>query len=204
MKGIILFLLMSLYVFSYDIEEKNSLILNTDGKYYIRDAENPYTGFGIFDNEEKAQEAYKHFLKEKRGVLSDCAACERDMQVRYLLVTGRMNEAEEAAHDLFSGKLHCEEVPNVTYGQFLRSCNQLIADGNTEVLEKASAYCREIRASVVREKIGTGYIGYILLYYSLTDTAKALPFYKKYWHYFEKNKIPPRMTVENKKYKLMP
>ena len=42
---------MSLYVFSYDIEEKNSLILNTDGKYYIRDAENPYTGFGIFENE---------------------------------------------------------------------------------------------------------------------------------------------------------
>ena len=146
--------------------------------------------FYMYCNEEKAQEAYKHFLKEKRGVLSDCVACERDMQVRYLLVTGRMNEAEEAAHDLFSGKLHCEEVPNVTYGQFLRSCNQLIASGNTEVLEKASAYCREIRASVVREKIGTGYIGDILLYYSLTDTAKALPFYKKYWHYFEKNKNP--------------
>lgn len=50
-KYIIVFLLMSLYVFSYDIEEKNSLILNTDGKYYIRDAEKPYTGFGIFDNE---------------------------------------------------------------------------------------------------------------------------------------------------------
>ncbi len=146
--------------------------------------------FYMYCDKEKAKEAYKHFLKEKRGALSDCAACERDMQVRYLLVTGKMNEAEAAAQDLFSGKLHCEEVPNVTYGQFLRSCNQLIATGNTEVLDKAAVYCREIRSSVVLKKIGTGYVGDILLYYSLTDAAKALPFYKKYYNYLEKNKNP--------------
>ena len=146
--------------------------------------------FYMYCDKDKAQESYKHFLKREHSTLSDCPACEKDRQIQYLLVSGKMSEAEEAAHDLFSGKLHCREVPDITYGGFLRSYNQLIAAGNTEVLDKAAVYCREIRRSVVCEKIGTGYVGDILLYYSLTDTAKALSFYKKYYNYLEKNKNP--------------
>lgn len=37
-------------IFSYEIKENQSLILNTDGKYYIRNSEEAFNGIGIFEN----------------------------------------------------------------------------------------------------------------------------------------------------------
>ena len=144
----------------------------------------------IYGDKEAAADAYQRFMQEKRDALSDCPACERDTQIIYLLALGDFEEAEIQAQALFSGKLKCKEVPEVTYGAFLRAYNWKICSGKIVDLEKVQLYCDKIRQAVSRQKIGTEFIGDILLFYALTDTPKALPFYKKYWPYFEENKNP--------------
>lgn len=138
----------------------------------------------------KAEEAYRSFLECKRDSLSDCMACERDTQVQYLLATDQEEEALRQAQDLFERKLTCGEVPEVTYGQMLRFYNIQICDGNTECIQRTADFCEKIRFSVSRKQIGKEYLGDILLYYSLVNPSKALPFYKKYCSYFEENKNP--------------
>ena len=48
-KKIILYCLMVVGVFAY--ESKESLILNTDAKYYKRNEQKPFNGLGLFENE---------------------------------------------------------------------------------------------------------------------------------------------------------
>ena len=65
------------------------------------------------------QEAYKKFLLTKRDAMSDCKACETDMEISYILkVENDTEKALKKAKPIFDGVLNCSEIPHVTYTDF--------------------------------------------------------------------------------------
>ena len=65
------------------------------------------------------QEAYKKFLLTKRDAMSDCKACETDMEISYILKVEKDTEkALKKAKPIFDGVLNCSEIPHVTYTDF--------------------------------------------------------------------------------------
>ncbi|MBQ9984524.1 MAG: hypothetical protein IJP29_08035 [Lachnospiraceae bacterium] len=146
--------------------------------------------FYKFSNWEKADYSYKMFMKCNRDRLSDCIACERDVEIDYLLAVGDIEKALLRAKPLLNRNMTCAEVPEITYGKFLRYYNFQIADGNNEVIEIANEYSDKIRNSITRKKIAQEYQGDVLLNYSLTNPTKGLTYYKRNWGFFEKNRNP--------------
>lgn len=63
-----------------------------------------------------AAESYVTWKKLPRDENSDCHACEADAIVEYLIIIGNDDEALKAAQPIFSGRLSCAEVPEVTHG----------------------------------------------------------------------------------------
>ncbi len=63
-----------------------------------------------------AKEAFNRMLKAGRDNLSDCKACELDFEFKhYLFVEDDLEKALEVIKPVFSGRLRCSEVPDVTY-----------------------------------------------------------------------------------------
>ena len=63
-----------------------------------------------------AKEAFNRMLKAGRDELSDCKACELNFEFRhYLFVEDNLEKALEIIKPVFSGRLYCAEVPDVTY-----------------------------------------------------------------------------------------
>src|SRR5262249_40727006 len=64
-----------------------------------------------------AEEARKHQRAWKRAVRdwnSDCLACERHEQVRYLIFRGKEQRAVEHAGPILRGLMRCAEIPHHT------------------------------------------------------------------------------------------
>lgn len=129
---------------------------------------------------EKAREYYEQFLKQRRDSLSDCHACERNEEVDYLLSIHMYDEAMEKAKDLFSRRLTCTEIPDATYGKFLKYYNQEILAGRMEINEEIQHIVEQLRYSIRTKKLCFEYIGEMLLIYSIFDKAKALAWFKMY------------------------
>src|SRR5262249_53534932 len=66
-----------------------------------------------------AQENYCRWSRSRRGIGSDCPACERSFQVRYLLDAGRPRQALKTAEPLLLERMRCAEVPHSTYARVL-------------------------------------------------------------------------------------
>lgn len=126
-------------------------------------------------DEEKAALAYENFLRCSRDELSDCGACERDTEAYYHMVAGNKEQVMPLVQDLLSRKLSCLEIPDTTYGRLMMFHLLL---GNRE---EAGYYCSMILNTIRRKKLDTGFIGSIILYYSLTDLPEALGLFKKYY-----------------------
>lgn len=133
---------------------------------------------------------YDNFLECERDVLSDCHACERSWEVAYLLERGREEEAKKKAEPLFNATLQCAEVPEMTYGDFLRYYNKKIVQGHLEYVEEAGTICEKLKAGIAIRDVANDFRPDIFMYYTLTAPVKALNYYKKNWNFYEKNRSP--------------
>jgi hypothetical protein len=68
---------------------------------------------------DQALEAWRAGRRLQRDYGADCAACERNDEVRYLLYTGKAEQALATALPLLTGLESCATVPEVTYGNVL-------------------------------------------------------------------------------------
>jgi len=68
---------------------------------------------------EMAEQEFARWMEESRDSISDCAACELNQQVSYLLEKGQVAEALQTARPIFDGQLSCHSVPHSTYAFFL-------------------------------------------------------------------------------------
>ncbi|MCR5723244.1 MAG: hypothetical protein K6G72_12995 [Lachnospiraceae bacterium] len=139
---------------------------------------------------EKEAEGFNNFPKGTRDRLSDCAACDLNSEVEYLLYHGERKAAREKAQKLFSRIMHCSEVPEITYEAFtLDSCKR-IAGGEIVNIEEAEEMCLNYANGIrYRNKAVDGF-GIPMLYYALTGSNKALPWFKKYSTTFESFRGP--------------
>lgn len=149
-------------------------------------------GYNFYEriDKEKAESFYQQFLKCKRDRLSDCEACERDQEVKYLLVSGQKEKALEKAQDLFERRLTCKEVPDITYGRLLQYYNQQMLIGVIEYSDEIHNLQEKLKYSIQSRQICVEYVGDLLLSYSLTNKAKALNWFKKYCDYIENMNNP--------------
>lgn len=69
---------------------------------------------------EEAGAAFKLWRAGKAGAAADCAACRCDRLVLYHVFAEEYAEALKAAKPILSGKLSCEEIPQLTLGRLLR------------------------------------------------------------------------------------
>jgi hypothetical protein len=68
---------------------------------------------------EEARRHQRLWRRAPHGDNDDCAACERDSQIEYLLAVGRAERAVELAEPILQGKLRCAEVPHFTLARLL-------------------------------------------------------------------------------------
>lgn len=158
--------------------------------YSLRTYYSSLFAFYKYIDREKAEESYQHFLKEKRDSLSDCAACERNDEVKYLLNCDDLERARQRAQDLFDGKMSCRQVPEVTYGYFLRYYNLKLCKGARDYEQDALTCCDQVVKAIRFEKLASEFSGDVLLYYSLTNSKKALDWFKQHWSDYESNRNP--------------
>lgn len=142
---------------------------------------------------EKSGECYEQYLRCRRDRMSDCHACERNMEVQYLLSLGKEEEALERAQVLFRRQLTCLEIPAATYGVFLEHYNKKLLAGEMEVTEELFEMQKELRYNIRNRKLCSEYVGVLLMSYSLTNKSQALNWFKWYCDYTE--------TVRNPEYK---
>jgi len=55
-----------------------------------------------------------------RDFLADCAACERDKYMEFLIFTGQNQEAIDYAAPILAGRMTCAEIPHLTYAELIR------------------------------------------------------------------------------------
>lgn len=129
---------------------------------------------------EEAERYYTKYLQYKRDMYSDCEACERCDEMRYLIGAGRLDDALEVGDDIFSRRLTCEEQPYEASAEVLREYCNIMLSGDFSVAEKAPEHIENVKKGLKKGVI-THRAPYVILYYALTgETSKALPFFKKY------------------------
>ena len=139
---------------------------------------------------EKAEYFYQEFKKCKRDGMCDCVACERNDEVEYLLECGNIDQAKKKAKVLFDRRMTCAEVPEATYGEFLRYYNLQLCKGELDCLQEAEKCCKEVNNAVRRRGIILEFFGDVMLFYALTNQGKALDWFKHFWSLYETNKNP--------------
>jgi pentatricopeptide repeat protein len=69
----------------------------------------------------KALEEMKRWEQLPKSTMSDCEACEANFKAQFYAWIGDDKRALETAKPIFTGRLKCGEIPDVTYGHMLRS-----------------------------------------------------------------------------------
>jgi hypothetical protein len=100
---------------------------------------------------EVALAAYDEAESLPRDSGADCAACEANDRVRYLLYAERSADALQAAAPILSGRLGCAEIPHATLGMVLRPLLDL--DRGQEASRMHARGLRLVRGN--REFVGT-------------------------------------------------
>lgn len=134
---------------------------------------------------EKEEDGFKNFPKDRRDKLSDCVACDLNSEVEYLLFHGEREAARSKAQKLFSRTLYCGEVPEITYEAFTLDNCKRIARGEIVNIEEADETCLNYANAIRYRNIAVDGFGVPMLYYALTGSNKALPWFKRYSSLFE-------------------
>lgn len=161
-----------------------------ENNYSLRPLYQYRCGFYKNIDRNEAKKAYQEYLNTRRDSLSDCPACERAIEVEYLLAVGEIGKAANKAESLLERQMTCEEQPECTYGNFIRYYNEKIAEGDADYIEPAANLCEALKTAIARKGIATEYIPTVFMHYTLTSPAKALNYYKKYWSYYETCRNP--------------
>lgn len=81
--------------------------------YYLREKISEETCRPLPESE------YRAYRREPEDTLKDCKACEASHDVMMQLMLGNRQEAEKLSEPLFSGELHCAEIPQNTYANWI-------------------------------------------------------------------------------------
>lgn len=146
--------------------------------------------FYKFVDWEMAEHYYQEFQKCKRDGMCDCTACERSEEMDYLLERGDIDQAKKRAKILFDRRMSCAEVPEATYGKFLRYYNLQLCEGKQDCLQDAEKCCKEVKKAIQQRGIVLEYFGDVMLFYALTNQEKALDWFKHYWSHYESDRNP--------------
>ena len=95
--------------------------------------------------------------------LKDCTACEAAHAVRWALLTEQEEQAEKLSQPIFSGEVHCAEVPENTYDAWIRYDT---AQGN---YHRAKRYAKLLYPMIRRRMDLLNQIGTLLRLYAVTD-----------------------------------
>lgn len=118
---------------------------------------------------ETAEWEYERWLAVPRDSISDCVACELDLQLDYLLSRDQFAEAYERVRPIVTGQLSCSQsVPHITFANFLLP---LLQEGRLE--EAAMFHERGYR--LIHDQ--PGYISSKakhLKYLTIVDHARAI------------------------------
>lgn len=154
----------------------------------------PYYQYGAYFysqfDMEKAETCYRNFLKCPHDGLSDCKACERHMEVVYLLRTNQPDKAMERAKDLFSRRLTCAEVPDITYAEFIRYDNMCRLKGEAFAEMDIHNLQRNLYYSIDSKKLCIEHIGKLFLSYCFTDKGMALEWFRRNCTYTQQVRNP--------------
>lgn len=181
----------------YQISQKQFEMFSEDFKkrciqngYSLRSYYQKRYKFYMDIDKKMAAECYQEFSKCHRDAMSDCHACERYTEVKYLLNENDLEQALKRAEPLLRGQMTCGEEPECTYGIFLQYYNRKMKDGNMEYKASAAEMCEKLKRGIARRGVATEHIPDILMYYSIAEPSKALGYYKKNWSLFETNRNP--------------
>jgi hypothetical protein len=123
-------------------------------------------------------EARKHYRAWKRAGRdwgSDCLACERNHEVRYLLAAGQDEKALETAGPILAGSLRCAEIPHATLSLVLFPLLRL---GR---LPEAMAHHHTGYRLVARNRKFVSDVGRHLTFLALTENlARAVKLFEKH------------------------
>src|SRR5205085_9358405 len=68
---------------------------------------------------DEARKWYGAWSAAERDSMSDCLACDQNVQVEYLVELGEDENALQRAEPILSGRMRCAEIPQVTLGTVL-------------------------------------------------------------------------------------
>jgi hypothetical protein len=137
-----------------------------------------YLKHALAMNLEKTDEAeyyYEKWITEPSDSLSDCYACTLANKTKGLLYLGKTEEAFAVAEPILAGHASCHSVPHRTYADLLLP---LLKEGRKTESDEYYQKCYELIYNQ------TGFLEtaiQLLMYLSITDTAKAVAFLEKYF-----------------------
>ncbi len=139
-------------------------------------------GMDLVLNGMTLQEAHDLMFKCNRDAISDCRACEADTMIMHIFALEKDKNkailtALKTAKPLFTGKLSCTEVPQVTYARF---AEYFLKSGIWDEAElMADKAWRIFSRKDVNSPALANFEGYVMLVYAYTNTKKALSVLKK-------------------------
>ena len=126
---------------------------------------------------------YRLYRKEPEDTLKDCKACEASHDVMIELMLGHREEAEKLSEPLFSGELHCAEIPQNTYANWIDFDVAAGDFGHAKKLAKRLYPMIKNDASMLRE------VGALLHIYAHADRQIGTTVFRQ--------KLPDYMSCRN-------
>lgn len=161
--------------------------------YSLRAPYEQLTDFYCEIDEKLSMDYYKKYLLEKRDSMSDCLACERGVEVSYLLRVGEPEKALAKAQPLIEKRMTCGHQPVGTMAEFMWFATRKKIKGEPVIIEIEEAlkgFADSIRRAITRKQLMTTHVGQVLSYYTMYEPNKALPWIKIFPDYIEKECRP--------------
>lgn len=134
---------------------------------------------------EKLKACHKQFRRLERDRLSDCHACEMNMDIRMELRYGSEKKAMEMVADMLRRGISCGEVPEVTFGECIRHFTR---KGN---IAEAEYYADMMMPMIKgRESNFLMEISYVLMLKALTSPNDAYDLFRRSISVFLESKNP--------------
>lgn len=147
--------------------------------YYLK----KITYYSIADFE-KIHDLIKLFRQSERDDLSDCNACEMNVDIQTELEFGSEEKAVKMLTNMIQRNISCAEVPQTTYGKCVQRFTK-IGD-----LEEAEHYADLLMPMIKNNNNFLMEISHILLLKSYTSPNEAYSIFCKYLEVFLKTKNP--------------
>lgn len=141
--------------------------------------------FYYYIDNEKARQCQKRFRSLERDELSDCAACERNNDIRMELRCGSEKKAMNMLADMLHQGISCAEVPEVTFGECVKHFTET---GNIAEAE----YYAEMMMPMIKgeERNFLKEISNVLILKALTSPNEAYDIFKRSVNIFLESKNP--------------